>query len=110
MASLKPGTTTSVDVGGFFCDFDNFVANLGQAHFNHQLAQTDVAPAIRTLQNQGYLKNGQPQVGTMSVSWQYKAAQPDAGLVMQEATYGLFIWRHEHGVFLSFEWPSLGGR
>src|SRR5213075_2566303 len=42
IASLKPGTTTSVEVGGFFCDFDNFVANLGQPHFNHQLAQTAV--------------------------------------------------------------------
>jgi hypothetical protein len=109
IASLKPLTTTSVEVGGFFCDFDNFVANLGQPRFNHQLAETNVAQAIQTLQNQGYLKNGQPPVGTMSVSWQYKPAQPDAGPVAQEATYKLFIWRYDHGVFLSFEWPSLFG-
>ena len=107
--SLKPGTTTSVEVGGFFCDFDNFVANLGQPQFNYQLAQANVAQVIKTLQSQGYLKNGQPPVGTMSVSWQYKAAQPNAEPVAFEATYKLFIWRYEHGVFLSFEWPAVSG-
>ncbi len=109
IASLKPLTTTTVEVGGFFCDFDSFVANLGQKRFNHQLAETNVAQAIETIQNQGYLKNGQPPVGKMSVSWQYKPAQPDAGSVSQEAVYKLFIWRYDHGVFLSFEWPSLSG-
>jgi hypothetical protein len=106
IASLKPGTTTSVEVGGFVCDFDSFVANLGEEQFNYQLAQANVAQAIQTIKNQGFLKNGQPPIGTMSVNWQYKAAQPNTDLVAQEATYQLFIWHHEHGVFLSFEWPS----
>lgn len=109
IVSLKPGTTTSVEIGGFFCNFDCFVANLGEKQFNYQLAQINVAQAIETIQKRGYLKNGQPPVGSMSVSWQYRAAQPDADLVTQEATYKLFIWRHEHGVFLSFEWPSQSG-
>jgi hypothetical protein len=110
VSSLKPGTTTSVEVGGFFCDFDNFVANLGQSQFNYQLSQAKVEQIVQTLQNQGYLKNGQPPVGTLSVSWQYKAAQPDAETRAFEATYRLFIWRYDHGVFLSFEWPSLSGQ
>jgi hypothetical protein len=47
IASLKPLTTTSVEVGGFFCDFDSFVANLGQLRFNRQLGQINVAEAIQ---------------------------------------------------------------
>jgi hypothetical protein len=109
ISALKPQETTTVEVGGFFCDFDSFVANLGQPQFNHQLSQTNVAIAIQTLQDQGYLKNGQAPVGKMSVRWQYKPAQPDADPVTQEVAYKLFIWRYGHGVFLSFEWPSVSG-
>jgi hypothetical protein len=110
LASLKQGTTSSVEVGAFFCDFDNFVANLGRSGFEQQLAQVDVARAIQTLRDKGYIKNGRPPVGSLTVSWQYKPAQPGANLVTQEATYPLFIWRYDHGVFLSFAWPSLSGQ
>jgi hypothetical protein len=73
-ASLKPGTTSAVEVLGFLCDFDSFVANLVRPRFGQQLAQVDAAKAIQTVRDRGYIKNGQPPVGTMSVSWQYKPA------------------------------------
>ena len=110
IAFLKPGTTTSAEVGDFVCDFDSFVANIGERNFNRQLAEIDVARAIETVQSRGYLKNGQPPVGTMELKWQYKSAQPNASVVAQDATYTLFVWRHAYGLFLSFEWPSLSGK
>ena len=63
LASLKPGTTSSVEVAGFFCDFDSFVANLGRPRFEQQLAQVDATKAIQTIRDRGYIKNGQPAVG-----------------------------------------------
>jgi hypothetical protein len=76
ITSLRPGTTTSLEVGGFVCNFDSFVANLGEERFNYHLEQANVGQAIQTVRERGYLKNGQPPVVTMSLSWQYKPAQP----------------------------------
>ena len=110
LTSLKAGASTSVEAPGFLCDFDSFISNLGRNRFERQLAQVDVAQAVETLRHQGYLKHGQPSIGTISVSWQYRAAQPTADLIAREAIYRLFVWQYEHGVFLTFEWPSISGR
>lgn len=107
LPSLLPNQNAAIEVP-FFCDFDSFANNLGEIRFPFGGGWGSRAreAAVR-IQQMGYLKNRQPSVGTFSLRWSYRPAQPGAEIVRREVSYPLYIWLYKHGIFLSFEWAAV---
>lgn len=99
--SIGPSTNLVKSFNAFFCDFDSFLSNLGESRFLRGAWEVNRAEAIKELKAMGYLRNGQPPIGELKLSWSYKVAQIETQAIISEATYELYIWEYEHGVFLS---------
>lgn len=102
LETLAPNTTKEIEFQGFFCDFDSFIANLGVSSFSKSVSELSLQNSIKTLREMGYLRNGQPSIGKLTLTWKYKAAQEGAQFRQAEALYELGIFEYEHGIFMNF--------
>lgn len=104
--AILPQGTKEAEFGGFFCDFDSFVANVGLKRFERQLSQVDRRSEIERIRKMGFLKNGQASVGRLRIKWEYMPARINARSIKATAEYDLAIWEYPHGVFLSLHRAS----